>query len=333
MTKALNVLFMPHNTGPEMTKPWLDEVDRVIGKDHNLRVFDDSQPLASEFEDVDVVIDLGGVSATNEIADLIAGKVRLWQILGTGIDHFDLEYWRAKKISVANCPGQFTADALAEGAMMFILMLTRRYSELQINFKRGIFYRPLGLALEGMRLGIIGFGASGMALARRALAFDMKISAIDIRDVSDHERREFDLEFVGKPDSIDQVITQSDVLSLHLHLTDETHHIIDERRLKMMKPGSFLINIARGQLVDEDVLLDLLEQKKIGGAGLDAFGKEPPEKDSLIYTLDNVLVTPHTAGATTGSVPTAGAATKRAHAAKDNLDRIASGLDPLYLVN
>ena len=116
------------------------------------------------------------------MADAAAGQVRLWQILGTGIDHFDMDYWRSKNIPVANCPGVFSATALAECAMMFILMLARRYPVTQANLKAGQMYEPAGLELDGLKLGIVGFGASGMELARRARAFGMRIFAIDIRD-------------------------------------------------------------------------------------------------------------------------------------------------------
>src|SRR5581483_11171925 len=128
---------------------------------------------------------------------------------------------------------------------------------------------PLGIELEGLKLGIVGFGASGIEVARRARGFGMKISAIDIRDIRPEEVREFDLEFVGKPDALDDLLKKVDVLSLHLHLNQETHHLIDARRLALLKPTAFLINVARGALVDEAALTDALVSGRLGGAGLD----------------------------------------------------------------
>ena len=252
---------------------------------------------------------------------------RLWQILGTGFDHFDLEYWRSKNLSVANCPGIFSAVALAECAIMFILMLARQYPVTQTNLQQGELYRPVGMELDGLKLGIIGFGASGIELARRAAPFGLKMSAIDIRDVGADEVNEFGLEFVGKPEDLDSVVAGSDFLSLHLHLNDETRHIIDARRLDLMKSTAFLINVARGALVDEAALIEALAEGKIAGAGLDVFGQEPPDLNSVIFSLPNVIATPHISGGTDGT------SRKRAGAAAENVDRIAAGLEPLYLIS
>ena len=327
MPKKLIVLFLPHPLGPSMFKPWGEDVVAAVGDRHNLRILDYSQPLAPQFEGVEVVIDQGGSAGTREMADIAEGKVRLWQILGTGIDHFELDYWRAKKIPVANTPGLFSAVALAECAMMFILMLARRYPITQENLKAGEMYVPMGIELEGLKLGIVGFGASGTELARRALRFGMRITAIDIRNVGADEVREFGVEFVGKPEDLDKVLVESDIVSLHLHLNDETRHIINARRLRLMKPSAFLINVARGALVDEAALEAALVEGGIGGAGLDAFSREPPDMTSPIFSLPNVIATPHVSGGTDGT------SRRRAQASAENVDRVAAGLKPLYRVD
>ena len=327
MAEQLTVLFLPHPLGPSMLKPAKDDVVAAIGDRHDLHILDYDQPIAPQFEGVDVVIDHGGSAGTREMADAAAGKVRLWQILGTGFDHFDLEYWRSKNLLVANCPGIFSATALAECAMMFMLMLARQYPVTQTNLEKGELYRPVGMELDGLNLGIVGFGASGIELARRAAPFGLKMSAIDIRDIAADEVGEFGLEFVGKPEDLDAVITGSDFLSLHLHLNEETRHIIDARRLRMMKSTAFLINVARGALVDEAALIEVLTEGKIAGAGLDVFGQEPPDLNSAIFSLPNVIATPHISGGTDGT------SRKRANAAAKNVDRIAAGLEPLYLIS
>ena len=324
MPERLTVLYLPHPARRSMFKPWGQDVVSAIGDQHDLRIYEYGQPLAPQFENVDTVIDHGGAAGTREMADLAAGKVRLWQILGTGFDHFDLDYWRSKKIPVANCPGPFSAVALAECSMMFILMLTRHYPVARSNLDRGVFYEPMGIELEGLKLGIVGFGASGRELARRALPFGMKTSAIDIRDVGKDEVDEFQLEFVGKPPDLDEVIAQSDVISLHLHLNEETRHIIGARRLGLMKPTAFLVNVARGELIDEAALAEALTAGRIGGAGLDVFGQEPPDMSSPIFKLPNLIATSHIAGVTDGT------SRKRAQAAAENVNRIAAGLEPLY---
>ncbi len=327
MAERLTVLFLPHPLGPSMFKPSGEDVVAAIGDRHDLRILDYDHPIAPQFDGVDVVIDHGGSAGTREMADAAAGTARLWQILGTGFDHFDLEYWRSKNLPVANCPGVFSAVALGECAIMFMLMLARQYPVTQTNLKQGELYRPFGLELDGLNLGIVGFGASGIELARRAAPFGLKMSAIDIRDIGGEEVREFGLEFVGKPEALDSVVATSDFLSLHLHLNDETRHIIDARRLGLMKPTAFLINVARGALVDEAALVEALTKGKIAGAGLDVFGQEPPDLKSVIFNLPNVIATPHISGTTDGT------SRKRAGAAAENVDRIATGLEPLYLIS
>lgn len=326
MPERLNVLFLPHPLRPSMFKPSGEDVVAAIGDRHDLRIFDYSRPLVPQFKGVDVVIDHGGAAGTRDMANVAAGQVRLWQVLGTGLDHFDLEYWRTKEIPVANCPGPFSAVALGECAMMFILMLARQYPVTQANLQTGVLYAPIGMELEGRTLCVVGFGASGRELARRARPFGMRIAAIDIRDVGEDEVREFGLEFVGTPADLDRVLAEADVVSLHLHLTEETHHVIDARRLDLMKPSAFLINVARGALVDEAALEVALVEGRIGGAGLDVFSQEPPDLKSPILRLPNVIATPHVSGATDGT------SRKRAQAAAENVDRIAAGLEPLYRV-
>ena len=327
MPEKLTVLFLPHPLGPSMFKPSGDDVIAAVGHRYDLRILDYDRPITPQFDGIDVVIDHGGSAGTREMADAAEGKVRLWQILGTGFDHFDLDYWRSKNLPVANCPGIFSAVALAECAVMFMLMLARQYPVTQANLKEGELYRPVGMELEGLSLGIIGFGASGIELARRAAPFGLKMSAIDIRDVGADEVREFGLDFVGKPKDLDAVIAASDFVSLHLHLNEETRHTIDARRLRLMKPTAFLINVARGALVDEDALIEVLAEGTIAGAGLDVFGQEPPDLNSEIFNLPNVIATPHISGATDGT------SRKRAGAAAENVDRIAAGLEPLYLIS
>jgi phosphoglycerate dehydrogenase-like enzyme len=325
MTRRLKVLFLPHPIHTYLFKPWGEDVVAAIGDRHDLRILDHGRPLAPQFEGVEVVIDHGGSVGTREM--LAAAKsARLWQVLGTGLDHFDLDHWRAQGMPVANCPGPFSAVALAECAMMLILMLTRRYPEALARLHAGQMYGPLGLELDGLNLLIVGFGASGVELARRARPFGLKLSAIDIRNIGPDEAREFDLQFAGQPADLDRRLAESDIVSLHLHLNAETRHLLDARRLALMKPTALLINVARGALVDEAALAEALVQGRLGGAGLDAFGQEPPDLSSPLFHLSNVVATPHIAGVTDGT------SRKRAQCCADNVDRIAAGLEPLYRV-
>jgi phosphoglycerate dehydrogenase-like enzyme len=323
MSRQQKVLFLPN---PKMRQPWQNDVVAAVGTRHDLRIFDDAAPIQPQFEGVEVVIDFGGSMGTRAMAD-IATSVKLWQILGTGFDHFDLTYWKGKKIVVANCPGIFTGIPLAECAMMLMLLLARRWHRSQISLKNQVMCVPKGEELAERRLALVGFGASALELARRARGFGMKISAIDIRDISLTEQQDNGLEFAGKPSDLDQLLSDNDYISLHLHLNNETRHIIDGPRLKLMKPTSYLINVARGELVDEKALYAALVEERIAGAGIDVFRDEPVDPDNPLLKLANVVATPHIAGVTDGT------SRRRAGCAAQNVDRISEGLEPLYRID
>jgi len=258
---------------------------------------------------------------TREMLDA-APRVRLWQIKGSGFEHFDLDYWRSRGVAVANCPGQASAPALAERAMLFCLMLAHRYPEAHANLQRGVVFSPLADELRGKVLALVGFGASAIEFARLARQFGMRLAAVDIREISDGEAVERGLEWRGKPEDIDELVKMADILSVHLHLDDRTRGIIDDRRLRLLKPGAFLINVARGGLVDEAALISALSEGRLAGAGLDVFASEPPDLDSPLPRLPNVVATPHTAGHSDGTW------LRRAEFCAHNVDRIARGLEP-----
>lgn len=321
--RRVKVLYLPLE---DIDPLWQDEVIAAVSPCHDVTVFDRKKPLAEQFRGVEAVLDTGGTVGTRKMYDA-AKDAKLWQILGTGLDHVDIEYMKTKNFVSANCPGHFSSVGLAECAMMYILMLSRGFHEAESNFKSRIQHRPTGLELEGTVLGIIGFGSSGRQLARRAKAFGMRIHAVDIRRVEPEILEEIRPEFMGAPDDIDRVVSASDFLSVHLHLTRETRHIIDARRIGLMKPSACIINVARGALIDETALHVALLNGRIAGAGLDVFADEPTDPNLPVYRLPNVVVTPHIAGATTGT------ARKRAAVAAQNVDRIAQGLEPLYRVD
>lgn len=321
--KRLNVLLLPMH---RLYSPWCDDVKAAIGARHNLNELDDDQPLAPQFAGIDVVVDQGGSRGTPAMMDA-ATDCKFWQVLGTGFDHFPLAYIKQKGIPTGNTPGLFSAISLAETAMMYMIMLSRKYPEGAQNFHEGLMYQPLGFELPGKTVGILGFGASGQELAVRAKAFGMRIMGIDVRQIEQDVLDTIQPDFMGTPDDLDRVVAESDYLSLHLHLNEETHHIIDARRLALMKSTASVINVARGALVDEDALYQALADGTIGGAGLDVFAQEPADLSQPVYKLPNVIVTPHTAGVTDGT------SRRRAACAAENTDRIAQGQEPLYRID
>ena len=322
MTRRLKVLLLPSDP-PSF---WEKEVIRVVNPHHDLTYFNYENSPDPQFQGVEVVIDLAGSKRKREMADL-AVSIQLWQLVATGFDTFELDYWREKQIPVANTPGPSSAVALAECALMFMMMLSRRWPETQSHLKQRIVGSPMGVDLVNRRLGLIGFGASAIELARRAKSFSMKISAIDVRSVSLEEQQQLGVDFVGGPGELDDVIRQSDFLSLHIHLNQETRYLMDKRRFSLMKPSAFLINVARGALVDESALYQALIEGKLAGAGLDVFAQEPIDPESSLLSLPNVVGAPHIAGQTERT------AQHRAAMVAENLDRLAHGLEPLYRID
>lgn len=320
--KRLNVLLVMDRS----FAPWYGDVRAALGDRHNVKDFESDMPLVPQFAGIDVVIDQGGSMGTPEMMDA-AVDCKFWQVLGTGFDHFPLAYIKKKGIPTGNTPGLFSSIPLAETAMMFIIMLSRKYQESVQNFHGAEMYKPLGYELPGKTVGIIGFGASGQELAVRAKAFGMRIMGIDVRQIEQDVLDAVQPDFMGTPDDLDRVVAECDYLSLHLHLNEETRHIIDARRLGLMKPTASVINVARGALVDEAALYQALTDGTIGGAGLDVFAQEPPDASLPVYQLPNVVVTPHIAGVTDGT------SRRRAACAAENVDRIAQGLEPLYRID
>ena len=194
-------------------------------------------------------------------------------------------------------------------------------------FNSKAWWQPVGRELTGLKLGIIGFGASGQALARRARAFEMEIHAINRSPIDRVLVEEIPFELVGTQDDLDRVIGECDVVSLHLPLDDVTRQIMSARRIDLMKRDAYLVNVARGGLVDQDALLEAVADGRIAGAGLDVFAEEPPDPSHPAFRLPNLLVTPHIAGSTNGTFR------NRGLCIADNLDRVAGGHEPHHRVD
>ena len=318
--RTLNVLFLSHPN--DVLKSWNTEITDLISCTHNLSIFDRSASPEPQFENIEVIVDLGGNITKDLISIATAAGVKYLQAQTTGLDHVHVEEILNAGLTLAHCPGHLSSVALAQSAMMFILMHAHKYAEAHANFAAGKLYSPTGTELAGLTLGLVGFGSSAQELARRAKPFGLKIHAVDIRPIEKEILTELQPDFLGAPDDLDQLVASSDYLSLHLHLTPYTHHTIDARRLDLMKTSACLINIARGELVDESALYQALKEGRLGGAGLDVFAQEPPDINLPVYRLPNVFTMPHTAGSTNGT------ARNRAQFAADNLDRYARG-EPL----
>jgi glyoxylate reductase len=242
--------------------------------------------------------------------------------VAVGFNNVDVDACRSRGVEVSNTPGVLT-DATADLAMALTLMSTRRLGEAERvirsrqPWKWGMFMM-LGTGLQGRRLGIVGMGAIGVALAERAKAFGMSIVY--------HNRSAVDGEIEDRLGaslvSLDELLATSDVVSLNCPYSDATHHLIDEAALRSMQSSAFLVNTARGPIVDEAALVEALASGRIAGAGLDVFEHEPEVHPGLL-DLENVVLIPHLGSAT---IETRGA---MADLAARNVVEVLAGRPPL----
>ncbi len=312
---------------PQVLHPLYDEFCAGAPPHYEVQLYDPDLPAAPQFEHIDVVVEVGGAVSTPELRDLGgSSNLLLWQILGTGLDDVDVEGFLRRGVLLANTPGQFSAIALAEHALFLMLLFAKRFAETQESVEAGLFCVPFTSELAGRTLGLVGFGASARELAKRAAAFEMRIVAYELRQVPVEEQRQLGVECFAEPDDLDRVFGESDYLSLHIPLTSATRHLVDERALRLMKPTAVIVNVARGDVIDETALATALTEGRLAGAGLDVFVHEPVPADDPLRRLSNVIATPHVAGTTDGT------AFRRTRAALANIARVEQGLEPDYVI-
>jgi len=236
-------------------------------------------------------IDADVIAAAGENLKMIAN-------FGAGVDHIDVDAAQAKGVAVTNTPGVLTEDT-ADLTMALLLSVPRRLFEGEKILRAGEWtgWTPtflMGHRIEGKRLGIIGMGRIGQAVARRAKAFNLQVHYHKRTRLP--EQSEADLEATYW-DDLDEMLTRMDFVSVNCPLTDDTHHLLNRARLKKLQPHAVLINTARGEIIDEEALADLIEVGRIAGAGLDVFEEEPQINPKLLE-LDNVVLLPHMGSAT-----------------------------------
>jgi glyoxylate reductase len=221
--------------------------------------------------------------------------------VSVGYNNVDIAAARERQIWVTHTPDVLT-EATANLTWALILGATRRVAEGDRLIRKGgwtgfRFDFLLGSDLAGKRLGIIGMGRIGQAVARRALAFGMEVAYVPSSRKRKRPTSRFDDGLRAAPMPFDELMRTSDVISLHCPLTPETHHLIDTRALSLMKPSAYVVNVARGPVVDEVALAAALREHRIAGAGLDVFENEPTVHPDLL-DLENVLLLPHIGSAT-----------------------------------
>ena len=276
---------------PSVYAPLLDGVAVAIGPES----VNSDNPLAA-LPDAQAIIAGARIRYDGALMDQ-APALRVISRTGIGIDNLSLEAATARKIAVCNTPdGPTISTAEHAIALMFAItkFLKRNEDSLRDGRKHDFFGENQGLELAGRQLGVVGVGRIGGRVARVALALDMKVLVYDPY-LGPERLAEMG---VALAPTLETLLATSDVVSLHLPATAETRHLINAERLALMKPGAFLINSARGTLIDEAALIAALDSGHLGGAGLDVFDPEPPRPDNPLLHRDNVVATPHIASAT-----------------------------------
>jgi len=269
--------------------------------DVQLNLTDDPMPKADIIEAVktaDVLVPTVTDRIDASVLSQSGENLRLVANYGTGVDHIDLATARQRNITVTNTPDVLTEDT-ADMTMGLILAVSRRLTEGERQLRSGDWagWSPTGMLghrIYGKRLGIVGMGRIGQALARRARGFGLSIHYHNRHPV--HEELEGELESTYW-ESLDQMLARMDVISINCPHTPATYHLLSARRLKLLQPQAVIVNTSRGEVIDENALTRMLVGGEIGGAGLDVFEHEPAVNPKLV-ALDNVVLLPHMGSAT-----------------------------------
>ncbi|PZU48838.1 MAG: D-glycerate dehydrogenase [Arsenicicoccus sp.] len=304
-------------------KPGLDILRRA---GHEVDVWDseDQQPrdqLLEQVRGADALLTLLTEKVDAELLDAAGEQLQVVANVAVGYNNVDVDVCRERGVVATNTPGVLT-EATADIAMGLILMATRRLGEGErvirsgTPWQWGMFYL-LGSGLQRKTLGVVGLGGIGAATARRARAFGMNV----IYSSRSQAPRDLELELGAHRVDLDTLIAESDVLSLHCPYSPATHHLLGEQEFAAMKPTSYVINTARGPVIDEAALAEALRTGQIAGAGLDVFEEEPDVHPDLL-TCDNAVLVPHLGSATIET------RTAMATLAADNAVAVLAGEEP-----
>lgn len=294
----------------------LNDTGQIVWAEGN----EESQ-LIEDVKDAEIVIT--GSRLISKKAIFAGKKLRGVIAYGVGFDHIDVAAATEKKVYVANTPG-VNAVTVAEFAFGLMLSLGRKIPLLNESVKAGKWVRweLIGKELWGKTLGLVGLGRVGTYLATIGKGFGMKLLVYD-----PYVPKERVVEVGGEPVVLEDVLRQSDFVVVCCLLTDETKGLISGKAIDLMRPTAFLINVARGPIVDEGALIKALQEKRIAGAGLDVFEKEPPKPDNPLLKFENVVASSHMAGLSIES-------TERIQlTVAQEAARILKGEEPKYLVN
>lgn len=277
------------------------------------------EELRSILPDVDAA--LIGMDVYDEKVFAAAPRLKAVAKFGVGVDNIDCEAAKRHGVQVLNAPGQ-NSNAVAELTVGFILDLLRHVLPLHKKMEKGLWYRYIGTEMKGKTIGLLGFGAIARLVAEKLGSFGVKILAYDLFPNEEAAQR-LGVEMT----SMERLIAESDVVSLHIPASKENYHLFDDVMFSKMKEGAYLVNAARGALVDLDALSRYIQSGRIGGAALDAFEVEPLPVDSPILNCENVILTPHTGAETKEAYRNVSLCTCR------DIIAVLNGMPPKHCVN
>jgi phosphoglycerate dehydrogenase-like enzyme len=310
---------------PRQPDAILDMARKLTPPGFELVVVDQDTPEFYEaIKDAEYVMGLGRPIAGEFFRS--APKLKLVQLLSAGYDRVDVESARKAKVPVANNGGA-NAIAVSEHAIMLMLAVLKRLVVFHNDvvagkWRVGNHLDSRVFELHGKTLGIVGLGNIGKKVARLAQAFHMRVQYYDVVRLSGDAEDALGVRFALFP----ELLQSSDIVSLHVPLDTSTRNLIGARELRLMKPTAILINTCRGPAVDEEALYDALVADRIRGAGLDVMVEEPPAPEHKLFTLPNIILTPHMAG------PSWENWKKAFRNSFDNIERVARGEKPLWVI-
>ena len=261
--------------------------------------------------DVDGIV--AGDDPFTERVIAAAPKLKVFVKWGIGIDAIDVAALERRGIAFSNTPGVF-GDEVADVAMGYIIMLARQLHVIDREVRDGRWVKPPGVTLRGKVIGIIGFGTVGQALASRAQPFGLTVSACDVEEALSNKAQELGVRWGG----LEDVLAEADFVVLCCNLTDENRHLMNSDRITVMKKGSYLVNVSRGPLVDEEALIEALTENHLAGAALDVFENEPLASGHALRAFPQCIFGSHNASNTSEAVH---------RVSRLALDKMFSGLD------
>lgn len=273
-----------HKSGIDILKKHAKIIQLPIGSTE--------KDLLQVTEQADAFVTRGFVKIPKEVLEA-ARRLKVIGVHGVGVDHIDTDFARDKGVRIIRTPEALT-DTVAEFTIGSMLSLLRKIPKADVAVRSGGWERKytdlVGVDLKGKTVGIVGLGRIGSAVAKRLKAFEVHL-VYTKRVRAPEVEKQLGLKHM----KLDQLLKKSDIISIHVPLTPETHHMISSEKFKLMKSGVYIVNTSRGAVIDEEALCDALVSGKVAGAALDVFESEPLSSHSPLMKLDNVILTPHLA--------------------------------------